>query len=72
MAGYLVREDGTSREFHVGVSFNHKDAADVVEVQLDGHELGRAEELFSNLPIARGRVVRYFGDHAKFIVANWS
>lgn len=71
MAGYLVKEDGTERQFHIGASFDHKEAADVVEVQLDGDELQRAEDNFPNLPKARTRVVRYFGDHAKFIIANW-
>ena len=71
MAGYLVKEDGTERQFPIGASFDHKEAADVIEVQLDGHELQRAEELFSNLPQSRNRVVRWFGDHAKFIIANW-
>lgn len=72
MAGFLVYEDGSERQFHLGVEFTTEDAKGVVQVQLDGNELDHVVELMENLPKApRKRVVNYFDAHAKFIIANW-
>jgi hypothetical protein len=43
---------------------------EVVEIQADGHELERVIETCTNIPLTHGRVVRWFGDHAKFIFHN--
>jgi hypothetical protein len=42
----------------------------VSEVQADSHELDRIEHHFSNLPFCKSRVIRWYGDHARFIVGN--
>ena len=65
-------------EMHVGEkihAFTFLDEAEIIqritEVQADGDEL----ELISswkNLPNTGKRVQRWHGDHAKFIVGNWS
>lgn len=45
-------------------------AIHTVMVQADGHELSAIEEQFYNVPMHEGRVVRWFGETAKFIVGN--
>lgn len=42
----------------------------VTEVQADGDELIHIYGMCDNLPSCKGHVVNWFGDHAKFIVAN--
>ncbi len=43
----------------------------IIEVQADGDELVYIRRNYSNLPLAHSLVaVRYYGDHAKFIVGN--
>ncbi len=45
--------------------------ANVVSVFADGHELEHIENSFANVPFRRvKRVVSWYGDMAKFIVAN--
>jgi hypothetical protein len=57
------------------------DANTVTSVSADGHELAMILTKFRNLPVltvdhnmpdgtARGYMMTWFGDHAKFIVAN--
>lgn len=53
-----------------GDSINHINPFDVREVQADGDELQIIQEQFTNTPMSKNRVVRWFGDDAKFIVAN--
>lgn len=50
----------------------HDLANSVVEIQADGDELDYILVHFENIPIVDNQrvVVRYFGDHAKFICAN--
>ena len=63
---------GRDFEWHVGESppILYGDVKDVTEVQADGHELDYIINNMEGLPIAKTRVVRWFGDHARFIVAN--
>lgn len=43
----------------------------VMEVQADGNELEAIKRQLENIPFAKGkRVVRWFGDDARFIIAN--
>ena len=42
----------------------------VGEVFADGKELEYLKVSFTNLPSFNGKMVRYFGDHAKFIAGN--
>lgn len=69
----IILNNGLELTWHIGkgipVSYDHVN--DVSEIQADGDELSRILEKFDNLPMAKnGRVVRYFGDHARFIVGN--
>jgi len=73
MAGYIVTTDNEEIIFYVGQKEKIKniDPHTVKEVQVDGHELDHVISTMPNLPKSSGRVVQYFGEHAKFIVANW-
>ena len=67
--------NGKERTWHVGQPspISHSEAADVDEIQADGDELEHIVDMFPinrSLPIPRGRVVRWFGDHAKLIAGN--
>ncbi len=43
----------------------------VVMVQVDGHELEAVKDQLRYLPGSyTGRVVRWYGDHARFIIGN--
>ncbi len=42
----------------------------VEEVQADGYELVRIMQQFKNLPMHHNEIVHWFGDDAKFIIAN--
>lgn len=52
-------------------SFGNIEPSDIVEIQADGHEL---EHILTNIKGIRTapnkRVVRWFGDEARFILAN--
>lgn len=64
--------DGTDLDWHTGeeVSFDTTEKLPI-EVQADCHELEYIERRFTNLPMVRnGGVIRWFGDHARFIFAN--
>ena len=71
MAGYITSLDGKVKEFHLGRTFTREEVDYTSELQLDGHELEHVQTKMSNLPQATGRVVNYYGDHAKFILGNW-
>lgn len=59
--------------WYIGSEFpvQYTDVAGVIEIQADGDELSRIEQLFPNLPLMpKGkRVVRFFGDTAKSIAS---
>ena len=55
------------------VEFPDNDDWEVVEVQADGHEFAYIEKYFHTIPmVTNTRVVRWFGDYAKFIAYNLS
>lgn len=77
MALYItfVQDYACQIEWHVGdskPSFTVAEIAKVECVQADGDELAYLDSSkFVNLPMVLGiRVMRWFGNHAKFIVAN--
>lgn len=57
-------------ELHVQDKVPHIVADYVLRVQADGHELERALKL-TGKPMVN-RVMRFYGDDAKFIVGNWN
>ena len=75
MALYISYKDGREVSLHVGDGGRDcPEVYDVESVFADGHELDYIERRFENLPrLAAGfrRYATWFGDHAKFIVANW-
>jgi hypothetical protein len=77
MAMYItrVRGDGVvTHKWHVGEpsSLIGSLIATVTEVQADGDELQMIRRCATGLPepVGASKVVHWFGDHAKFIVAN--
>ena len=73
---YIIFRNDQEKEFHVGDKIPRLFTKDLIslveEVQADGDELQYILESFNNLPKAGfRRVQRWFGDNAKFIVANW-
>ena len=60
------------KSWHVGESPISSEFIDYIEViQADCDELEYIFKKFSNIPyVSNKRVVRWFGDHAKFIVGN--
>lgn len=72
MALYITFEDNSGTNWHIGEKnpVEYGKVNFVREVQADGHELDHIHGNFSRIPEANKRVVRWFGDHAKFIVAN--
>lgn len=70
---YITLEgERLAREWHVGEPspIEHQDACGVTEVQADGDELLHVIDLFAGIPVRERRVLRWFGDDAKFIAAN--
>lgn len=62
---------GTNVQWHVGEPIPEVDILRVVAVNADGDELQYIISRFPNLPYCNHRgLVQWFGDHAKFIVAN--
>lgn len=58
--------------WHVGQSMPiaYANVPLVREIQADNDELDRIRRQISNVPTCNQRVVRWFGDDARFIVAN--
>ena len=67
---YFVTANGVESTTHVHCPCPVK-PEDVTEVQADGDELELIRNEMSGIPMSRGRIVRWFGDDAKFIAANW-
>ncbi len=71
---------GLTKEFSCHVGDKH--AQDILQsmaqdgvkfIQADGHELESIENQITNLPhVVYGRVVRWYGDNARFICGNWN
>lgn len=55
--------------WHVGEKFpfTYEEICLVSELQADGDELMEVLDYCPNIPRSPGRVIRWFGDHAKFI-----
>jgi len=81
MSLFIIFESGRDREFHVqdfdalvgGVKQKyliHGSATGVMWIQANGHELEYITSKFKGLPSSSGPVVRWYGDHAKFIIGN--
>ena len=70
----MTRDARVVAEMHVGqaVQFSLAEAFAVDVVQADGDELISLLGMFPNIhqPPAETRVVRWFGDEARFIAAN--
>lgn len=72
----IVLSTGKEHNWHSGVQnpITFHEVSNVIEVQADGDELTFLLRHTENLPITKqlGRYLsqRWFGDHAKFIVAN--
>ena len=59
--------------WHVGEQTYSACASYVSSVQADGDELDYIKETMLHLPMRRDKsVVSWYGDHAKFIIANLS
>jgi len=56
--------------WHQGEKLEHVNAHDVRLVQADGDELRIILQQFHNLPTTGERIIRWYGDDAKFIVGN--
>ena len=70
---YIKFNNGSDREWHVGRGNKEikKYSVEVSSIQADGDELEHIEDKFNNIPTVKSeRVVTWFGDDAKFIVAN--
>ncbi len=52
------------------IHYNDKEIQDVTSVIAEGRELEKCESMIRNKRSDK-RSVRYFGDDAKYIVANW-
>ena len=55
------------KKWHVGENFPPFECDTVTEVQADGEELEWVKENIQNIPMAKNRVLCWYGDHAKFI-----
>jgi hypothetical protein len=68
---YIVYKSGEEQSWHMPFDLTLKMSARAVEeVQADGDELEYIRNNFTNLPTATGRVARWFGETARFIIAN--
>lgn len=79
MALFAVTTDNREHEWHVGMgeggsvlrALIEENGCDVLLVQADGDELALINDKFTGIRKAPGkRVVRWFGEDAKFIVEN--
>lgn len=66
---YIVDKFRTEWPWHVNSSVPVR-AQDVIEVQADGDELDYIRSRVTMNNDSNRRVIRWFGDDAKFIVAN--
>lgn len=73
MALSITFKGGFYKVWHVGerLDLAYEAVNNIVEIQADSTELDMIMSKFSNLPTVKYKqVVRYFGDTARFIVAN--
>lgn len=72
---HILYKDGLSIDCPTTTDIPHNDAIKVEAVLADGEELEAIFKQFSGLPRPNGLIqvvqpVAWFGDHARFIVAN--
>jgi len=69
----LLHHCGDNKSILAKLRDNKLAVEQVISVTADGDELDiiRSQSSFSNLPLTTKRVVYWFGDHAKFIAANF-
>ena len=71
MAAFFVSTTGVTIR-HIGENSIGSPVEDISMVQLDGHELEYVREQMLNVRMHKQkRVVKFYGDDAKFIAANW-
>ncbi len=71
MAMFVALASGAIVQAHIGPQIDlYPDQA--IIVQADGHELEHIEQHIHGIPMHNGRVVTWYGDHAKFIAYNWN
>lgn len=73
MALYIVLESGEELIRYIGSKLPYRLPSDVAEIQADGDEKTFIEKSSSTQGLVHApkkRVVRYFGETAKYIVAN--
>ena len=68
---YFSNEHKTLASGHIGTKLTISPHT-VSEVQADGNELERIRMYCKNLPMTGKRVVKFYGDDAKFIAGNWN
>lgn len=74
MAAYFANKEGKDIVRYIGDNnfFTPENIAEIVEVQLDGHELEYVRQDMTGIPMHKNkRVQKFYGDHAKFIAGNW-
>ena len=67
----IVTTSKYEETFHVGDKIPRWYSSEVKEIQANGDELEHILSKNNNIPTSSKRVVRWYGDHAKFIVGNW-
>ena len=71
---YINFQDGSSTGIHVGqINDNMRNSvSNIISIQADGDELNHIHQNFSNIPFRKDkRVVKFYGETAKFIMGNW-
>lgn len=66
-----ITSDSSYSQWHLRepMPISYEEVTEVLYVQADGDELGIIRRLITGIPMHDGRVVRWFGDDARFIVA---
>jgi len=72
MALTVIIKDIPAFEWHVGELSLFGYARDVCEIYADGDELWKIKSEIQGIPMSNQRGVFWYGDHAKFILANLS
>jgi hypothetical protein len=68
----VIHKSGRVLQWHTGENFAgiRTLSNEISNVQADGDELEHIKRNFSNIPMTNKPVIKWFGDDAKFIVAN--
>jgi len=66
-----IEKPRSEHQVYIGTSLEFE-TADVVEVQLDGHELEHVSANFTGIRMCKHkRVVTLYGEDARFVATNW-